>query len=313
MKNILYQTRLLLSVAIALLIISAKADKVALKYNLTVGNTYKTKTLTDQVMEQSIMGQQQTIKNRMEGITAFKVQGVEGNTIVLDTWYEKLTMSVETPMGNFMMDSDKPDDTNPGSKVLSKLMNKHFTIKMAINGEIIDVIGSDTIMEDAFNEISSANNMQISIIKERVKQFVKKESLKGSLEIAIRCFPDKPVSIGDTWTNQLELVSIMPTQINNTWKLTDIKEGVSFLECKSTLKSKEDSPAQNMNGIQIKYNITGEQQTVSKIDEKTGWVIESTMNQEISGEIIADLSAQGGGNQKFPITMKSKTIITGIK
>ena len=313
MKGLLYKSRWVISLAIAFLIMSAKADKVTLKYNLAIGNTYKIKTVTDQVMEQTIMGQPQTMNNKMENLTGFKVQGVEGNTITLETWYEKLYMSVETPMGNFTMDSDKPDSIDPGSTVFSKLMNKHFTIKMSSNGEIIDVIGSDKIMEDVFNELSGMNDMLTPMIKETAKQFLSKESLKSNLEATTHCFPNKPVSLGDSWTSKTEQISIIPAQISNTWKLTDSKDGVSFLECKSKLKSDEDSPYQNMNGIQIKYNVSGEQQTVSKIDEKTGWLIESTMNQEISGEIVADLFAQGAGPQKFPITIKSKSTSTGIK
>jgi hypothetical protein len=214
-------------------------------------------------------------------------------------------------MGNFVMRSDSAQDKNLGSQILNKMMNKHFTVKMSTYGEIIDVVGSDKLMEEAVNAVSGADQSQLATMKESIKQFAGKEALKGSLGMSMRCLPEKPVSVGDTWTNQVELASAMSAMVNNTWKLTGRNAGVSSLEGKSVIKSKENTTAQKVNGIPVKYNLNGEQQILSKIDEKTGWLIESTSNQEISGEMELDLSAQGSGTQKVPIKIKSKIHSSG--
>jgi hypothetical protein len=192
------------------------------------------------------------------------------------------------------------------------MMNKHFTVKMSPNGEIIEVSGTDKMMEDALSAVNGVDESQIAMMKESLKQFGGKDALKGSLEMSLRCLPEKPVNIGDSWTSQVELISALSAVVNTTWKLSDRKAGVATLEGKSTLKSKENGPSQNISGIPIKYNIQGEQQILSKIDEKTGWIIESTVSQEISGEMEMDLSAQGSGIQKAPIKIKSKTVTSGI-
>ena len=305
-------SRLVFALAIALLLVSAKTDNVSLKYNLKVGNTYKLITTADQTIEMTMMGQAQNIKNKIEGAIFLKVLTTEGKVITFDTWYDKLKMSIETGMGSFVMRSDSMQDSNPGSKMLNTMMNKHFTIKMSTSGEILEVSGSDKVMEDALNAIKGLEESQMSMMKESIKQFVGKDALKGSFELSLRCLPDKPVSVGDSWTSQVELVSALSATVNTTWKLSDRKNGVSVLEGKSTLKTKENAPSQNISGIPIKYNIKGEQQILSKIDEKTGWIIESTINQDISGEMEMDLSAQGSGIQKAPIKIKSKTVTSGI-
>jgi hypothetical protein len=101
--------------------------------------------------------------------------------------------------------------------------------------------------------------------------------------------------------------------VNNTWKLTDRKAGISSLEGKSSMKSKEKASPQVINGIPVTYNITGESQISSKVNEKTGWVIESATNQDITGEMVADLTSQGSGVQKIPIKINSKITTTGIE
>jgi hypothetical protein len=313
MKNILRTLQLTVSVVLVLLLVSASAGKIDLKYNLTIGNTYKMSTSADQTIEMNMMGQQQTMKNKMEGVTAFKVQGLEKNVYTLDTWFEKLKMVMETPMGAINMDSDTANSADPGSKIFGKLMNKHFTVKMQTNGKVTEVVGADKMMEAAFSNITDMDEMQLSMIKESVKKLASNEAIKGNIEGGTYFFPDKPVSIGDTWNNKMDISSGMNAQLDNNWKLTDSKNGVSFLECKGKLQTKENAVAQNMNGISVKYNFTGEQLTVSQIDEKTGWIIESTVNQTISGDMVADMSSQGGGVQKIPMKISGKTITKGIK
>ncbi len=312
MKKLIVSFRLVFALAIALLLVSAKPDNVTLKYNLKVGNTYKLKTTADQTIEMTMMGQQQNVKNKIEGVIFLKVVAANEKATTFDTWYDKLKMSIETGMGSMNMRSDSVQETNPGSKMLNAMMNKHFTVKMLSNGEITEVSGSEKMMEDAYSAVTGLDESQMAMMKESIKQFGSKDALKGSLETSLRCLPEKPVSIGDSWTSQVELSSALSATVNTTWKLSGREAGVATLEGKSILKSKDNGPAQNISGIPIKYNIKGEQQILSKIDEKTGWVIESTINQEISGEMEMDLTAQGSGIQKAPLKIKSTTVTSGI-
>ena len=312
MKKLIVSFRLVFALAIALLLVSAKPDNVTLKYNLKVGNTYKLKTTADQTIEMTMMGQQQNVKNKIEGVIFLKVVAANEKATTFDTWYDKLKMSIETGMGSMNMRSDSVQETNPGSKMLNAMMNKHFTVKMLTNGEITEVSGSEKMMEDAYSAVTGLDESQMAMMKESIKQFGSKDALKGSLETSLRCLPEKPVSIGDSWTSQVELSSALSATVNTTWKLSGREAGVATLEGKSILKSKDNGPAQNISGIPIKYNIKGEQQILSKIDEKTGWVIESTINQEISGEMEMDLTAQGSGIQKAPLKIKSTTVTSGI-
>ena len=146
-----------------------------------------------------------------------------------------------------------------------------------------------------------------------MKQYIGKDALKGSMEMMTRCFPDKAVSVGDSWTNKSELTSIMSADIIMNWKLTESKGGVSSMEGSGRLKSKEINPFTKMNGYPMKFDILGDQQIQSKVDEKTGWVIESTTSSEINGKAIVDASAQGGGTMEIPMKIISKTVVTGIK
>jgi len=64
----------------------------------------------------------------------------------------------------------------------------------------------------------------------------------------------------------------------------------------------------------MKKSLTkGETKTDYKIDEKTGRVIESTVDQDIYGDTLAYLTTQGSGRQKIPIKIKSKITMNGIQ
>jgi len=311
MKKLVTRTRSIFAVSIllAFVLLAAKSDKITLQYNLSKGSIYKINTVADQVIDQTMMGQTQTIKNHIEGLMVFQVQSIEGNIILLESWYEKLKMVMESPMGKQEMDSEHPDNGNPASAMLGKMVNKHFTMKMTTKGEITEV-NSDKLLEDM---VAGIDEQQAATSKEMMKQYVGKDALKGSMEMMTRCFPDNPVSIGESWTNKSELTSVMSADVVMNWKLTESKDGVSNMEGSGTMKSKEINPFTKMNGYPMKFEITGDQKTQSKVDEKTGWVIESTSSSEINGKAIVDASAQGGGTMEIPMKIVSKTVVTGIK
>lgn len=300
---------LAVSISLAFILLAAKSDKITLQYNLLKDSIYKINTVADQVIEQTMMGQTQTIKNHIEGLMVFKVQNIEGNIILLESWYEKLKMVMDLPTGKQEMDSEHPDNGNPASAMLGKMINKHFTMKMTTKGEITEV-NSDKLLEDM---VAGVDEQQAAISKEMMKQYVGKDALKGSMEMMTRCFPENEVSVGDSWTNKSELTSIMSADVIMNWKLTESKGGVSSMVGSGTLKSKEINPFTKMNGYPMKFDILGDQQIQSKVDEKTGWVIESTTSSEISGKAIVDASAQGGGTMEIPMKIISKTVVTGIK
>ena len=310
MKKLVTRTRSILAIfiSIAFLLLAAKADKISLQYNLAKGSIYKINTVADQVIDQTIMGQTQTIKNHIEGLMVFQVQSIDGSAISLESWYEKLKMVMETPMGKQEMDSEHSDNGNPASAMFAKMINKHFTLKMTTKGEITEV-NSDKLLDEM---VAGMDEQQGATSKEMMKQYVGKDALKSSMEMMTRCFPENPVSVGDSWTNKSE-VALMSADIVMNWKLAESKAGVSVMEGTGTMKTKENNPFTKMNGYPMKFDITGDQQIQSKVDEKTGWVIESTTSSEINGKAIVDASAQGAGTMEIPMKIISKTIVTGVK
>lgn len=177
---------------------------------------------------------------------------------------------------NMKMSSEDSDESDPGSKYLKALKDATVSIIMAPDGKVIDVQGTEALAK----KLAGASPIE----KETLKSFISKEALKSTIEQSFNIFPDKPVKAGDSWKKTVAVESPYKMQLDNSYKLIKVENGLAYLDIATTISS---NGAQKMsaNGMEMSMDLTGEQKGTITVDEQTGMIKGSDILQNLKGKM----------------------------
>ncbi|MCF8298740.1 MAG: hypothetical protein K9J13_14420 [Saprospiraceae bacterium] len=285
----------------AILIIScATGEKITLGLNLQNGKSYYIKTIVEQNISQKIMGQTQDISQTIGMGYTFTVESIDESKIALVTVtynhiYYKQSSGI---LGETEYDSKNPPEEIPLlAKGFSALVDKSFTMKISPDGKVIEVDGVTEILTDMINNFELFEGAQLAQLQSKMEKEYGNKAIKQTMEQMLAIFPDKPVSIGDIWTKEVNLSKQFPLIMKNTWELANRQGGIATLDVNSEINSEKDD-SKNSDLSDLIYDVKGNQKGSLEIDESTGWILGGKMVQSFSGEI----STQG---LTWPISVES--------
>ena len=279
MKN--YNRFLLLAVTLLmpglLLTISAQ-KKVELKYNLTTGDQYTYNIETDQDISFDANGQTMVMNSKIGFEMTGTINDNASDNIVVKTIIERVTMTQSIFGMEIKYDSKDPSSAqNPMAakiaEAFSDLIGSSYTMTMDNKGNVKEIDMKElTDNDDLAQNLSSGSNYAI--------------------------YPEGKVAVGDTWEKDIEPLKTSDMKYHLKYTVLKIgkKETTLGVEGKITANSIDDEEV-NMKGTQ-----TGEM----IVDTQTGWLIKSTIDQELTLDI-----EQAG--QKFPATISGTTTSTSMK
>jgi len=228
----------------------------------------------------------------------------------MEVTYNRMKMTMALPNGNMEFDSDKKDENDKMSKVLGGIVKKPFSVKMTKSGKITDVSGVESLFTGAFDSVGQVDEMQKKQILDQVMQSYGNKAFKGNMEMGTAIFPDTKVSKGDSWTINTKLESQLTADIETVYTLTEVGPDYYMLSGKSEIKQIETENTANLNGMDMKYNISGSMTSTLKIDKSTGWINTGDIRQELDIELkIAD-NPQVPGGMTIPMQMDTQMKIT---
>lgn len=135
------------------------------------------------------------------------------------------------------------------------------------------------------------------------------EALKGNIEMATAIYPDKPVNKGDNWTIHTNLESGMSAKVSTLYEYADLTADYALIKGNSTIETEDKDAYIEANGMPMKYDLKGSMQSEIKVDRKTGWIIETKINQQIKGDAYIKENPQMPNGMKIPMTMIHETVI----
>jgi hypothetical protein len=140
-------------------------------------------------------------------------------------------------------DKEPPDE--PAARMLSKLVGQSFTMKMGPDGKVLDVRGSEKLVE-AMSRGLAGDDAAREKARQALGQMFSDEAFKSRMGQLAPPLPARAVKRGDTWSNdftiQLPLVGGVTYAIRST--LADAKEGNARIdqEIRVEFKRGEDNP-----------------------------------------------------------------------
>ena len=299
------------SIALSMLLLtSCQPSKEKLQLNLSKGETYYQKIVSDMSLSQTINGQEMKINMVITGATSYKVLDIQDTIYDMQVQYENLSMKMTLPNGTMEFSTEKNDESDIFSTILKVLKNKSFYIKLTKTGKINEVKNIDSLFLGIFEKFPEIPEEQKMQIQNQLLQAYGEKSFKGNFEMAMAIFPSKEVLKGDKWTINTQLETGMSGNMETTYELTEIASSFYLIKGDSKITTADKDAYIPVNGMPVKYDLTGTMLSNIKIDKTTGWTIEAKISQNITGYSEIKDNPQMPGGMKIPLAMKNEMTIT---
>ncbi|MEO6834152.1 MAG: DUF6263 family protein [Chitinophagaceae bacterium] len=299
MKKLIFPV---LAIGLAVLSSCGKGEKVDLKLNLQPGSQYLYTMETKMDMTQTAMGQSMKTNNDMTMEFVYDVTAADGNNKKITVTYDRIAMQMKSAMANMTYDSRDTTHNTPELKMMGYMLHKPFTMLVSDHGEILKVEGLQAII----NNMGDSTTAEGAAMRRQLASSFNDSSMKGMMQQSLNFFPDKPVSVGDTWKKSYSMnMSIMAVNMDNEYKLTSVSNGIAHLDVSSKLTGGGDiAGGEEMKNVKV--DLKGDQKGTMDVEVATGLVVDSKLKQDIKG----DISMMG---MKIPLTMTQDIRITAKK
>jgi hypothetical protein len=290
--------------------VAAFAQTHKIELNLTKGKVYTLNSHVKSEINQTINGQANKIQMAIGGKMSFKVLENTNAVYNIAVWYDRLSMRMKLPNGVFEFSSNKKSDKDFISAMLAAVTDKSFFIKMSTKGKVLEVVGIDSLFSNMVDQFPQIGEEQKKQIQKQIMQSYGADAFKGQLEMTFAILPSGPVSLGDTWKIKTKLESGMAANVESHYTLKEVTDSFYIISGNSKIATVDNNDYIEINGMPVRYDLNGTQQSIIQVSRITGWVIEGRSDQMMQGvSHIKDCPKMPGG-MSIPMVMKNETTIT---
>ncbi len=297
-------------ILLAVVLTSFQTQEADLGLRLEKGKTYRQTSHSNSTVIQHFGGQEIKMDMVVKGSMVFLVKSVDNEQYELETRYERLSMSMQTPQGTMEFSSDDDNSQNVFSQIMSAIIDRPFQVIMGKRGEIIDVQGVEGLWENAINQFDELPAMQKEQIKSQLMNTFGNKALKGNMEMITRIFPANAVKMGDEWAVKTNLEGAMAASVNTRYQLSDINADHVLINGQSVIESLDGEKYVEMGGMELRYDIKGTMTSEIKIDKSSGWVIEAKISQNMKGDGHIKGNPQMPDGMTIPMETTTETVMT---
>jgi len=276
-------------------------EKIQYQMRFKAGEKYYLRIVTEQKVSQTISGQKQNIEQTMGLGYDFDVKSVEPNGDAWVSYTYRWTKFIQSGAGGKVVydSSEKGLQAPPMAQGFAALLEESFSMKITPQGRVEEVKGLQDVRKNVEKKLPEGPMKEAMMVG--LKQFINEEGIKELTENSMAIYPEKPVGIGDSWRKTVTLTQGAAMTLENEWILKDRKNGVSFIEVRSNIKSNPKAEPTIMGSTKVSYELSGKQKGLIEIEESTGRLIRSKTNQEASGQIKVELAGQKSQGQTIPV------------
>lgn len=289
---------------------SFAANEVDLKFNLKKGDVTKYRTTIDQNTIQTIGGMEQKVQMNQVFEYTIDVKDIANNgDFRTQITYTRVAINMVAGGMDMAFDSDDESTANPQFASFGALIGKSINATFTPKGKIIELDGVDAMIETMINELAGDNEAIKAQIGENLTQSFDNEKMKQMFGGSFIEYPAKPVKVGTKWTENLTINNQFTLNVINSYEVKGVDADFVNLDVTSTLATTPGNKSE-MQGMEVSFNLFGTQSGTIKVDKNNGKVVDATVNQNISGNLSADM---GGQKMDIPMTIASKTVTEIIK
>ncbi len=283
-------------------------EKIQYQMQFKEGENYYLRFLTEQKISQTVIGRQQYTEQTIGLGCDLDVKNVEPNGNALVSYTYRWVKFIQTVAGSRVEydSSDKGTPVPPMAQGFAALLDESFSLKTTPQGRVEEVMGLQGLRENIERKIPEGPMKEA--LKVGIRQFINEEGIKEMTQSTVAIYPENPVGIGDSWKKTVVMTQGAAMTVENEYILKDRKNGVSFIDVNSNINSNPNAGPVTMAGAKVSYDLSGKQKGRIELEESTGRIITSRINQDISGQIKVEIPGQQ--TQQTPIPVRINSIVT---
>jgi hypothetical protein len=288
--------KLLSSCVVILFSISIVAqNSVTLKMNLEKNKVYRFNAVSEQIIVQTVNGNQQTVESITNNTASIKMIDATADFMIAEVRFDTLktntnSMGKTTSMSSVSEGNIKSTET---AEVISYIMNQlsknAVYVKMDFAGKVLEIVNSkmlsDMIMKDT-SSIALTGPLAAGV-KTSIKNMVSDNTLRTMVETYTRYLPGKQVSLGENWNVTLNTNSGgMTLDIITDYHLDGVSGNNANITAESNIKTGANATPMQSGGAKITYDdLKGLSKSNIVIDIRTGLVVEDKAKTHIAGNL----------------------------
>ncbi|MFY0591264.1 DUF6263 family protein [Roseivirga sp.] len=281
-----------IKLVIALLMITSIAfAQKPTGYSLKVGDNFSLTRVTDIATTQQVSGQSTEISEVTTIEELLEVTSIANNIITIKATPLRRKLGVTAPMMSQEMDSDRPGEQNLPFKLL---VGESYSFTMDKTGTILQIKDIDKMRASIRKKFSATRFAEAA---DDLLSVFSQEAIKRELEAQFNIYD---VSAGNTWTKRMKTVSAeIPTDLNNNYRwgnANTILVNASLAVNGATVIS----------GMNMNFNMTGDQQSTINVDQQNGFPNKIETVQTLKGNMEVQ-------NTNVPTTIVTKVTSTFVK
>ena len=290
-------------------------ESVTLKLNLIKGNKYQVKTTSEQSINTSFNGMQQTSGIANVSYMSLVPLALGQKSISCEVAFDSI--STKSNMSGMKMDinSSKGGNINSSnmsevmSEIMARLSKSKLKVILSYEGKVIAINNITVVTDSVCKGLDSLKGQMAPMISMQVKLMVNEASLKGMIEANTAYLPSKPIKIGETWnTTYTQSSGGIGFTVATEYKLTAIKDKKAEVSGNATLEPAGTAPME-MNGAKISYDVRGLSKSTLFVDVTTGWLQRGSVKSHMKGNMNVSMN---GNDMVIPVEIDNNSESTVI-
>jgi len=181
-------------------------------------------------------------------------------------------------------------------------VGESYLLKVTPEGLVQTVSGTAKMRSNVRKKLPSG--LMGDLLLQSIEPYVGEKTIRELTEARMAMYPNKAVGTGDSWAAKYVLSEGFAMIVENKWRLKERKNNVATIEVSSTIEPNPKAAPMDMGMMKMSYQFSGKQHGLMYMDETTGLIMGSKLNQQMSGEV------KMSGAQTMTTPMKVDGVIT---
>ena len=284
------------------------AEKMQYRLKLEKGKKYYVQMITEGKIFYTLRGRERPVEEMIGFGYNFDVNEIDrnGNHLV-DCTFDWIKLNKNAPGSQIVYDSTQLfSPVHPLAKRLHMLLGQRFQIKTTPEGNVLNVKGLGMMFRNIDRKFGRRKNEKLVI--QSLKEQYKKESIKELFETYLAIYPKNSVAVGDSWRKTTVNPHGKPVIVEDIWTLTERKDGIAIIQNKADIRPDPNVKPMVRGGTETSYKLKGTQNGLIEVEESTGLIRQSKLNEELTGEMKIETTGEVATEQIIP--MKVQNVVT---
>lgn len=270
-----------------IVIASSCVGGIDLFVNVEEGDSYKYDVTRISSFEVEMGNHPISISQETDTTYLVNIKDIDDNGIITaDYLLDSIKGKTETPVATFNFDSTTTDENDPMSKIYSKIIGMGRTIKMASNGEIIEVSRQSNMIESMID----SEGVDTEALNKSLEENLGDEAIKSIFEQTTTVFPDEIIKPGYTWEQNISVKNKVEFNMNIKYTLDKIENGIAYISMDSEY-SADASKLIKESGIDAPGGLSGTLTGNIEVNTGNAFISTGSLDLNMSGSFeLGDFS-----------------------